>query len=126
MRRTLSVMFCCALLGMAAVLATSDPISGTWTGEFVLQKDASNVVSITMELKFDGKRTVSGTFTGLPTPGYVKTGVFDPEKGTLKLELAKEGEDTVRLVLDGTIANGTATGRFTGEETGDFKLSKKS
>lgn len=133
MVRSLSAIACCVLLAISSVLAesqdskvrTDDPLSGTWTGEFILKRDASNVVQITMELKFDGKSDVSGTFTGLPTPGDVKTGTFDPKEGTLKLGLGKQGAAEVLLVLEGTVANGTATGHFTGEETGDFKFSKK-
>ena len=60
------------------------------------------------------------------TPGDVKSGTFDPKKGTLKLELGKKGETAVLLVLEGTVVKGTASGRFSGEDTGDFKLTKKS
>lgn len=131
-RRIAAIAFC-VLLAVSSVVAqsqdskarTDDPLSGTWTGEFTLKRDASNVVQITMELKFDGRSEVSGSFTGLPTPGDVKTGTFDPKEGTLKLELGKQGQPEVLLVLEGTVANGTATGHFTGEETGDFKISKK-
>jgi hypothetical protein len=132
MVRRSSLIACCVLLAVTWTFAESgdpraqsDVITGTWTGEFVPRSDASRSVSITMELKYDGKGGVSGTFTGLPSPGEVKTGSFDPGSGALKLELAKQGEETVRLVLEGTVANGTATGHFKGEETGDFKLSKK-
>jgi hypothetical protein len=102
--------------------AGADPISGTWTGEFAVQ---NNSASITMELKFDGKSAVSGTFTGLPQPGDVKSGTFDPKTGSLKLQLGKQGEPDVLLVLDGTVVKDTATGHVTGEATGDFKLTKK-
>lgn len=132
MLRRLPVIACCVLLSAASMFAQSgaskaetDPVSGTWTGEFVLQRDASSAVPITMELKFDGKRVITGTFTGLPTPGDVKTGSFDPESGALKLELGKQGEEAVLLVLEGTVVKGTATGHFSGEEKGDFKLTKK-
>jgi len=134
MVRRLSLIACCVLLVLSSTStfarsghsgAQSDVISGTWTGEFVPASDASRSVSITMELKYDGKGGVSGTFTGLPSPGVVRTGTFDPRTGALKLELAKQGEEAVRLVLEGTVASGTATGRFSGEETGDFRLSKK-
>lgn len=91
----------------------------------MLQRDPSSAVSITMQLKFDGKRAVSGTFTGLPTPGDVKAGTFDPKNGALKLDLGKQGEQAVLLVLEGTVAEGTATGHFTGEETDVFKLTRK-
>lgn len=132
MLRNRLVMACCVLLSASPMLAQSerpaggaDPISGTWAGEFVLQRDPSSAVSITMQLKFDGKRAVSGTFTGLPTPGDVKAGTFDPKNGALKLDLGKQGEQAVLLVLEGTVAEGTATGHFTGEETDVFKLTRK-
>jgi len=101
----------------------SDPISGTWTGEFAL--DGGESVSVTFQLKYDGKGAVSGSFTGLPIPGEVKTGTFDSATGALKLELSKQGESVVRLILDGTVANGAASGRITGEGTGKFTLVKK-
>lgn len=133
MGRRLLTLACCVLLAVGSVVArsqdsnpqTDDPISGTWTGQFVLQRDASNVVQVTLELKFDGKREVSGTFTGLPTPGEVKSGTFDPKSGALKLGLGKQDEPAVLLVLEGTVSNGTAAGHFTGEESGDFKISRK-
>ena len=78
-----------------------------------------------MELKFDGKSAVSGTVSGLPNPADVKAGTFDPKTGALKLQLGKQGEAAVLLVLEGTVVKGTATGRFSGEETGEFKIAKK-
>jgi hypothetical protein len=122
------VIACCILAlgaawGQSGAAAVADPISGTWTGEFV--PDGGEAVPVTFQLQFDGKGSVSGTFTGLPTPGDVKTGTFDPTTGALKLELSKQGESIVRLVLEGTVANGTATGGITGEGTGKFKLVKK-
>jgi len=123
-------MACCMLLAATTMLAQSqgakqksDVLSGTWTGDLIREEDRR--VAITMELKFDGKRAVTGTFTGLPRPGDVKSGTFDPKTGALKLELGKQGEDAVLITFDGTVAKGTATGRITGEITGEFKLSKK-
>ena len=72
---------------------------------------------VTMELKFDGKRAVSGTMTGLPNPAEVKSGTFDPKTGALVLRLGKKDGDAVLLVFEGTVANGAATGRFSGEVT---------
>ena len=79
-----------------------------------------------MELKFDGKTSVSGTLDGLPEPGDVKTGTFNPQTGALKLDLGIKGETAVMLTLEGTVVNGKATGRVTSrDETGEFKLAKK-
>ncbi len=107
-----------------ATKAKADPISGTWTGTLARQS-ASDPIPVTMELKFDGKSTVSGTASGLPSPAEVKSGAFDPKTGALKLQLGKTGEGAVLLVLDGTLVKGTATGHFTGEESGEFKITKK-
>jgi hypothetical protein len=104
--------------------AKTDPISGTWTGTLVL-KDASRTVPVTLELKFDGKRAVSGTLSGMPNPADVKTGTFDPKTATLKLQVGKKGDDAVLLVLDGTVVKDTVAGHFTGEESGEFKITKK-
>jgi len=121
---------CCALVlaaPMPAVAqkpdAPADPITGTWAGELVLE--GRGPVDVTMELKFDGKSAVTGTFQGLPNPGDVKAGTFDRKTGALKLQLGKKGESATLLTLEGTVAKGVATGRFSGEESGTFKLSKK-
>jgi hypothetical protein len=130
MTRRWFVMACCILVSATAMFAQSegakskaDPLSGTWTGEMV--PDNGGRISITMDLKFDGKTAVSGTFSGLPNPGDVKSGTFDPKTGALKLNLGKQGEDAILLVFEGTVVKGTATGHFTGEVTGEFKIAKK-
>ena len=101
--------------------AKADPISGTWTGELAPPQGPV----VTMALKFDGKRAVSGTLSGFPNPGEVKTGTFDPKTGALKLQLGKVGDGAVLLTLEGTVVKGTATGKVSGEVTGDFKMAKK-
>lgn len=105
--------------------AKTDPITGTWTGVLNVA-NAPGPVTITMALKFDGKKAVSGTFSGLPSPGDVKTGTFNPQTGALKLELGKKSDGAVLLILEGTVVKGTASGRVGGEEgPGDFKIAKK-
>src|SRR5262245_31386223 len=80
-----------------------------------------------MELTFDGKSAVSGSLLGLPSPGEIKIGTFDPKTGALKLHAAPKGDSTVRLVLEGTVVMGAATGRVSGDnQTGTFKITKKS
>jgi hypothetical protein len=130
MTRRAFVMVCCVLLSATSMFAQSrgskasaDPISGTWKGELIFQ-NASRAIPITMELKFDGKSAVSGTVSGLPNPADVKAGMFDPKTGALKLQLGKTGEEAVLLVLEGTVVKGTATGRFSGDGAGDFKVTK--
>jgi hypothetical protein len=130
MTRRILVVACSVLFSAASMLAQSstdkaDPVSGTWTGEFV-PPNATGGIAVTMELKFDGTKAVSGTLTGLPSPGDVKTGTFDPKTGALKLELGKTENSAVLLVLEGTVVNGTAKGRVSGEDgVGEFKITKK-
>jgi hypothetical protein len=130
MTRRWLVLTCCVLMSVTSTFAQSrgaktDPITGTWTGELA-PKDAPRRMSVTMELKFDGKKAVSGTVAGLPNPADVKSGSFDPKTGALKLELGKQGENAVLLVLSGTVVKGTASGSVTGEGGGgDFKIARK-
>jgi len=130
MTRRRLIAICCALVIAAPMLAqaqksdeAADPITGTWDGDLVLE--GRGPVAITMELKFDGKSAVTGTFQGLPNPGDVKAGTFERKTGALKLQLGKQGEAATLLTLEGTVAKGVATGRFSGDESGTFKLSKK-
>jgi hypothetical protein len=124
------VMACCVLLSATTMFAQSrnpkakaDPISGTWTGTLVLEE--SRTIPVTMELKFDGKSAVSGTVSGMPNPAEVKAGTFDPKTATLKLQVGKKADDAVLLVFDGTVVKDTVTGHFTGEKSGEFKMTKK-
>ena len=65
-----------------------------------------------------------GHVHGSANPRGRQARYFDPKTGALKLELGKQGEPDVLLVLEGTVANGIATGKFTGEMAGEFKLTK--
>jgi len=126
MTRRALLWMCCVLLSVSSVLAQSrgartDAISGTWTGDLILDRTRP----ITLELKFDGARKVTGTLTGMPNPADVKAGTFDPKTGALKLDLGKRGDPAVLLVFEGKVVNGTATGRVSGEDTGEFKIAKK-
>ena len=133
MIRRAFVLSCCVLLGAVSTFAQSrttstakpDAITGTWTGELSI-KTRDNPVSVTMELKFDGKSAVTGTFKGFPNPGDVKKGTFDPKSGTRRLELGRTDGAAVLILLEGKVVKGTATGRLSGEPgDGEFKLTKK-
>jgi hypothetical protein len=132
MTRRWFAIACCVAVFAPAIVAQSrnsktsaDPISGAWAGELVWA-DKSRTVPITMDLKFDGKRAVTGTVSGLPNPADVKAGSFDPKTGALKLQLGRQSDAAVLLVLEGTVAKGTATGKFSGDESGTFRITKKS
>ncbi len=125
-----SLLLVCFILFPAVSLfaqssgASTDPITGTWTGH--MGPGATPRFSITLNLTFDGKGDVSGTLEGLPNPGEIKGGTFDPQTGALKLQAAPKGDSTVRLVLEGTVVLGAATGRVSGDnQTGVFSITKK-
>jgi hypothetical protein len=100
-----------------------DAITGTWKGE-LLPEGAARGRPVTLELEHDGRGKVSGTLAGMPSPADVKAGTFDPKTGALKLQLGKSGEPAVLMVLEGTVAKNAASGRMTGDVSGEFKLTK--
>ncbi len=128
MARRWFLMLCCVTIASAGLLAQTkakaDPITGAWTGEIRTENDTEGR-PITLNLKFDGKSTVTGTMTGLPSPGDVKKGTFDPATGALKLELGKTGESEVLLTFDGKVAGGKAICKVTGEIDATLTLTKK-
>ena len=123
------VLACCLLLVPISVVAqskdgkTPDAISGTWTGELSVPAGRR---SVTLVLKFDGKQTVTGTLSGMPNPGDVKKGTFDPKTGALKLQLGRSDGPEVLITLDGSVTKNTASGKVTGEPgAGEFRLTRK-
>jgi hypothetical protein len=63
---------------------------------------------------------------GLPNPGDVKSGTFDPKTGALKLQLGRSDGPAVLITLDGTVTRNTAAGKVSGEPgDGEFKLTRK-
>ena len=126
--RVSSLMAACCMLATGQLIfaqggSQADPISGTWKGDIGL--DLTNRMPITLELKFDGKTAVSGTFNGLQEPGEIKSGTFDTTTGALKLGLGKIGDSAVLLTFEGTALGGTATGRVTGEnKVGSFIITQ--
>jgi len=132
MTRRSFVLACCMLVIATPLVAQSrgdkpaaraDALTGTWTGE--LSPGDGRSIAVTMELKFDGKKVVTGTASGLPNPADVKAGTFDPKTGALKLQLGKTTDAAVLLTLEGTVVKNTASGKISGEIGGEFKIAKK-
>jgi hypothetical protein len=124
------LIVCIVLLSAVALAAQSggtaaDPISGIWKGEMNLSESQH---SLTLTLKLDSQGVISGTVTGPPRPGEIKTGTFNPKTGALKLEVeTKRNDGTVaQVVFEGTVVKGTATGRVSSSSnrSGDFKITK--
>jgi hypothetical protein len=114
--KRLAAWSCGALLLATVTIAQSgapaeDPISGTWTGS--VGPGATPGYAITLDLRFDGTSAVTGSAQG-QNPGdtaIVKTGMFDPQSGTLRLELQLKDAGTI-ATFDGVVVLGTATGRL--------------
>jgi len=105
---------------------STDPISGTWTGDMA-PRNATSRASVTVEMKFDGQ-AISGSVTGPTlTPGVIKGGTFNPKTGALRFDVhVINGNNASVFVFDGTVTNGTAAGRVTSDnQTGDFKITRK-
>lgn len=129
-RRGFVVLVCSIALGVAALraqenTATTDPITGTWTGE-LRPKDGPPPAAVTFELKYDGKNKVTGSFTGLTDPGEVKNGTYDAKTDAIKLDLGKLDGPAVLIVLEGKVIKGEVSGTMTaGPNTGTFTLARK-
>ena len=119
----------CSLLVATSVMAqsnatTADPVTGSWSGHFEMG-DEGRRLSVGMELTFDGTSTVTGTVSGLPNPANVKHGRFDAKTGALTLRLGRVDGPAVLLVLEGRVDKGVATGTFTGDQSGTFRLQRR-
>jgi hypothetical protein len=105
----------------------SDPITGTWSGDWGPNAADRNTVNV--DLKLDGKN-ITGTVHSVnyQRPDVMITkGTFDSAAGTVHLEADASGQrGNVHYVIDGKLANGTISGSWNHEAVkGDFKLTKK-
>jgi len=127
MKRRTFFTACCALLFATSALAqagaaSATQLAGTWKGSMGTQDERG---PIQVELKSDPKTGISGTITGPPYPGDIKSGTFDPTTGALKLEVIVRNDDATKVTFEGTAVEGTATGRvsFNGQ-IGTFIMTK--
>jgi biopolymer transport protein ExbD len=105
----------------------SDPLTGTWTGDWGPSPGDRNTVSV--DLKSNGK-TVTGVVHSInfQRPDVMlEKSTFDPNTGAVHLEAdASTPNGKVHYVIDGKVANGMMTGSWNHDgKKGDFKLIKK-
>ena len=105
MRHTFFALFCLAaswmLLSPAlAQNAASDPVSGTWSGDWGPSRFDRNPV--TVNLKWDGK-TLTGNVNPGPNAVAIKNGTFDARTNTLHMEADARcrGNQILHYVIDG-------------------------
>jgi hypothetical protein len=103
----------------------SDPISGSWTGDWGPSPYDRNPV--TVNLKWDGK-----ALTGTVNPGQnavaIKSGTFDAKTNTLHMEADAKGRgnQTLHYVIDGKLDKRTLAGSWNHDNRkGDFKITKQ-
>src|SRR5262249_49772146 len=116
MRVKASVLVCvlsslCAVAAMAQ-RGGSDPLTGTWVGNWGPTETDRNQVRV--QLKWDGK-ALSGTVNpDGPNAVSLQKTIFDPKTMTVHMEAeaAGRGSRTYHYVIDGTVQNGTISGSW--------------
>ncbi len=130
MYRTFFALFCLAaslvlLLPAFAQNPASDPISGTWSGDWGPSRLDRNPV--TVNLKWDGK-IVTGNVNPGPNAVSIKNGTFDAKTNMLHMEADARGRGTqiLHYVIDGKLDKDTLTGSWNHDNRkGDFKITKR-
>jgi hypothetical protein len=111
----------------------SDPLTGTWLGDFGPGHFDRNTIGL--DLKWDGKNLIGTIKPGDPrgrmyrnfTPIPIQKPTFDPKTNTIKFEALFEPRDRTYIIegkVDGDTISGTWT-RPTESRNGDFKLTRQ-
>jgi hypothetical protein len=135
MKRTLSVICLLACVAIALPIiaqqksAASDPLSGTWTGDWGPNERDRNQVSVDLKMagtavtgtvqsvtpKRDDVAISKGTYTAAGNKVHLEAEAKNPRSGAV-----------VKYVIEGTIAGTSMTGTWNHDAVkGDFKLTKK-
>lgn len=120
------VAVCLAISASAfAQKAGTDPLSGTWVGDWGPSPDHRN--QVTVELKWDGKN-LTGSVNPGPNAVELKKATFDPKKGAVHFEADTKNRrgNPIHYVIDGKVEKDVMTGTWNHEDRkGDFKITKK-
>ena len=127
--RTICLLACLAIaLPVLALQRGSDPLTGTWSGDWGPNAADRNTVNV--NLKWDGK-TLTGTVHSVnyQRPDVtLQKATFDASAGTVHMEADAPNPrgGAIHYVIDGKLANGTMSGSWNHDgRKGDFKLTKK-
>ncbi|MGQ0646415.1 MAG: DinB family protein [Gemmatimonadaceae bacterium] len=119
----LAALVLLAAPALASAQSAADPVTGTWSGR--IGPTAEPNYAVTLELRLDGT-SVRGTMSTIDGSGEIRSGTYDRASGTLHVGIARAGEQSISLVLDGVAVQGMATGLVTrGQSTGTFVLTRK-
>ncbi len=112
-----------AVVAAAQSKPKADELSGTWTGH--MGPNDKERQPITVTITFDGK-AISGLITGPPYPGDITGGSYDTQTGALRLDVVVRNDEKTRVVFDGKVVKGTATGIVKFEDRqGVFSITRK-
>lgn len=125
--RAMPIVFC-LLMSAHSMSGQSigrlDPVTGTWKGYMGAAGGDARRTPLTIDLKLDETSGVTGSVTGPPQPGDIRTGVYEQATGTLRFSVTVSGNENP-FVFEGTLFLGTVTGRITvGATRGIFLISK--
>lgn len=127
-RRTFGLAIMAMILTTSVASAqskSSDPLSGTWSGDW--GPSATDRNAVTVDLKWDGK-ALSGTVNPGENAVALKSCTFDAKTGMVHMEADaknRRGAD-VHFVIDGKVEGMTMSGSWNHDaRKGDFKITKK-
>jgi hypothetical protein len=131
--RTLSVICLLTCLVIAAPTlaqrgpAQSDPLTGSWSGEW--GPNAQDRNQVTVDLKWDGKVLTGVVRTANRPEVNLSNSTFDATTRTVKMEAVAKNPRTdanVKYLIEGKLDGTTMSGSWNHDNgKGDFKLTKK-
>jgi hypothetical protein len=109
----------------------SDPLTGTWTGDWNPSANPNDRNTVNVDLKWDGK-ALTGVVHSInyPRPDVtLQKSTFNAATSAVHMEADApnpRGGAPVHYIIDGKVMNGTMSGSWNhGAVKGDFKLMKK-
>ena len=118
-----SCLSLCLALIVPSGMAQSDPLSGTWTGDWGFPNHRNPV---TVELRWDGS-ALTGTVNPGPNALELSTASFNPETGEVVLEADAPFHGAVaHYIFAGKVEGNTMMGSWKHDNVeGDFKVTKQ-
>jgi len=128
--QVVALLICLAVVvPLLALQRGSDPLTGTWTGDWGPSPGDRNTVSV--DLKLNGKALTGVVHSiNFQRPDVMlQKSTFDPATGAVHIEADApnpSGGAAIHYVIDGKLASGTMSGSWNHDgKKGDFKLAKK-
>ena len=118
------VCFVVSLVFSGFAMAQTDPLSGTWVGDWGPSPADRN--DVTVALKWDGK-ALTGSVNPDSNPVALQKTSFDAKTGAVHMEADARGpRGTIHYVIDGKVDKSTMSGSWSHDNRkGDFKITKK-